>query len=502
MGADASAAVGETIGDRYRVVRPLGEGGMSTVYLARHRMTGRTVAIKLVPEADPVMRERVLREARSMGRLQHPNVVGVLDMGEWGGSVFLVMEYVHGRNLREYLGRRRASPAEAVDLMLPACSGVAAAHQASILHRDLKPENLFVCTDHGGEAFDTKVLDFGVAKHLGEGAGHSTLTDSGSLVGTPKYMAPEQIGDDSVLDERTDVYALGLILYEMLAGTLPYETTGLRNIVLEILKGQLRPLKDRAPDIPAGLSDVVMRALSADPTGRHASVAELAHALEPWAGNAKFVPPRDVHTRRPTAESMRPPPQAEETLTEGSVETVVSPDSPLHNPLRAPPVPDLPDPIATSNDEPAAAPQGNRAWMGVAVAALLAVIVAAWALLGSEPPPTETTQPDHAAPAPAPPPSASEPAPAVPAPAEARPEEAVSPEHAAQAVAEEPQAEPQELAAPAAQEPTEPAREPAAAERKPGRARKRPGPAPEPEAEPTSYPPTDNRDPWATKPSN
>ena len=286
---------GDLVGRNYTLERPLGEGGMGQVYLARHAVTGRRVALKWVRTDDAVMRERVLREARSMGRLSHPNVVGVLDAGEHLGGVFVVMEYVEGADLRSHARKHPGlSVGAKVDLLLPAMSGVAAAHQAGILHRDLKPENLFVCTDVDGSAYDTKVLDFGVAKSTGEG--EATLTSTGAIVGTPKYMAPEQISHGDDVDERMDVYALGLILYELLAGRLPYASSSLKTMVIEILAGRITPLAELAPQLPAELCEAVMKALANERDDRFPDVASLAGALQAFAERQVFEPPRGVHT--------------------------------------------------------------------------------------------------------------------------------------------------------------------------------------------------------------
>jgi hypothetical protein len=173
-------------------------------------------------------------------------------------------------------------------------SGVAAAHQAGILHRDLKPENLFVCTDVDGTAFDTKVLDFGVAKSVGDA--EASLTSTGAIVGTPRYMSPEQIAQGDEVDERMDVYALGLILYELLAGKLPYAGGSLKTMVVEILAGKLAPLHGQVPELPAALCDAVMKALANERDDRWPDVASFAAALEPFAGRKAFEPPRGVHT--------------------------------------------------------------------------------------------------------------------------------------------------------------------------------------------------------------
>src|SRR6185436_15085654 len=152
------------------------------------------VALKWVPAEDAVSRERVLREARSMGRLSHPNMINVLDAGEHMDAVYVVIKYADGCDLRSYVERTKLTPSQIIDLLLPAMSNVAAAHQAGILHRDLKPEHLFVCTDVDGSGFDTKVLDFGVAKSFGDA--ETLLTSSGTIVGMSKYMALEQFMHD------------------------------------------------------------------------------------------------------------------------------------------------------------------------------------------------------------------------------------------------------------------------------------------------------------------
>jgi serine/threonine-protein kinase len=295
MGAPASPSIDDVIGDRYVLERPLGEGGMGTVYLARHRLTGRRVALKWVVANDAIMRERLLREARAMALLAHPNVVGVLDAGEQGQAVFLVMEYMNGQNLRAHVARRALPPEQAVRLLMPALCGVAAAHQAGVLHRDLKPENLFVCIDADGSAFDTKVLDFGVAKHIGSEDAGTSLTGTGVIVGTPKFMAPEQIAASPELDARTDIYALGVILYDLVTGRLPYAATQLKALLLEILRGDLPSPARFVPALPEALCAVIMKALASEPADRYPDVASFARALEPFGGGARFEAPRRAH---------------------------------------------------------------------------------------------------------------------------------------------------------------------------------------------------------------
>ncbi|MDH5670944.1 MAG: protein kinase [Myxococcales bacterium] len=484
---------GDRIADKYRVERTLGKGGMGVVLLAHHELTGRRVALKVVPTGDPVVRERLLREARSMGRLSHPNVVGVLDMGLIDGAVFLAMEYVHGESLRSHTDAEPLAVGVAIDLLLPACAGVAAAHQAGILHRDLKPENLFVCTDRDGTALTTKVLDFGVAKHLDDGNVDTSLTDQGSIVGTPKYMAPEQLGGDRALDERTDVYALGLILYELLVGQLPYDATGLRKVVWEILRGGFTPVCKRRPEVPAALSEQVMRALEPEREARHASVAEFARAIEPWAASRRYMAPREIHT--PGDLTLRPLPGEREPPCESGE----APTMPL--PIATPPQewPSQQQLQTTLHSNPAPDSEKPRRWLWPALAlAVLALAALVWTLGRREDTPEpaaaqEPTRSGEQAPKPEVEPT--------PGPVASPAEEAVTgsgpnPPSQAQAAEAAPTTPPT---------PPQPVIQRAPKKRPPRRAAALPQ-APSPKASPDTAPAqpteprrphTDNRDPWA-----
>ncbi len=282
---------------KYEIEALIGQGGMGAVYRAQHTLTHRRVALKWLLADDAAMRMRFVREARAMGALEHPNVVGILDIGEEDGAVYLVMEYVEGESLREHLDRRPVSPMRAVRLLMPALEGIAAAHQAGIVHRDLKPANLFVCLDRDGTAYGTKVLDFGVALSLRQSDGTMGLTQSGAVVGTPRYMAPEQIRGHKV-DARTDQFAMGLILYEMLTGRLPYDAAVYEALVVEI--ATVPPLSPRVfvPDLPEGLPEVVLKALAKSPDDRFPDIGALAVALEPFGDGVVFSPPRQAHARR------------------------------------------------------------------------------------------------------------------------------------------------------------------------------------------------------------
>jgi serine/threonine-protein kinase len=254
---------------------------MGAVYRAKNVLTGRRVALKwILPTlhgADE-MRARLLREARAMGRIEHPNVCAVYDVGEDGEAIYLVMELLSGRTLRAMMDERRLEVAEIAQILLSAMQGVSAAHRAGVVHRDIKPDNLFVCdADDGGRSL-TKVLDFGVSKilDLTESDG---LTKSGMAVGTPHYMSPEQIIGSKEVDERSDVYALGTILYQALARRLPFDGENYSALVVQIATGAPEPLEKHATPEGALLAPVVHKAIARQPSDRYADVIELARAL-------------------------------------------------------------------------------------------------------------------------------------------------------------------------------------------------------------------------------
>ena len=279
------------IGDRYRLLRKVGEGAMGEVYEAEHVLLHRKVAVKLLQRriaADPEASTRLQREARSTSGLAHPNVVDTLDFGFAGGQAFLVMEWLDGENLDDLVARGPLEIATALDIAAQTCAGVAAAHDRGVIHRDLKPANLFLTRDHRGELL-VKVLDFGIAKI----ALHETkLTATGVLMGTPNYMAPEQ-AEGQPIDARTDIYALGVILYEMLTGTVPFVgETPLAVLHQHTSRLPILP-SARAPGrgISEALDTVVMRCLSKRPDERFSTMHELAAALAEMRGTASPASP-------------------------------------------------------------------------------------------------------------------------------------------------------------------------------------------------------------------
>lgn len=273
--------IGQVIDGKYHVLRRLACGGMGSVYEARHAVVGRHFALKFLHEQyanKSCMVQRFLREAQAAGSIESEHIIGVLDYGTSEGTPYLVMELVQGEDLREVLAReQQLAPGRAVRIIIDACRGLAVAHERGLVHRDLKPANICITTRGDGSEI-AKVIDFGVAK-LRDGA---DLSEEGTLIGTVGYMAPEQLTDQKELDGRADVYALGVILYQALAGRPPHLCSR-SELLYRIVSVDPKPLDEVCPGLPAGLSDVVARALCRSKERRYAGVSELAGELEPYS---------------------------------------------------------------------------------------------------------------------------------------------------------------------------------------------------------------------------
>lgn len=269
--------------DRFEIRERIGAGGMGTVYKAVQKSVGRAVAVKVLSReyaSNAAGIARFVREATVVSRLVHPNIVSMIEFGrDPDGNLLLVMELLEGEPLRQTLRReRRLPPWRAVQIAMQVLAALRVAHAAGVVHRDLKPENIFITQVDGAD--HAKVLDFGVAKMLSQDVGNETT--AGSLVGTLKYMAPEQIAGDPP-DARADPYALGVLLYEMLSGALPYEHKERVALLRAILNDPPIPLTHRVPEVPAALAAVVMRAISKPIIDRFQSAEEFRAALAPFA---------------------------------------------------------------------------------------------------------------------------------------------------------------------------------------------------------------------------
>jgi hypothetical protein len=276
----ASPQAGQTIAGKYQLISPIGEGGMGVVWRARHLALGRDVAIKLIHEAsgDRVLGERFLREARHAASVRHPNVVDVIDSGSTdAGLPFFVMELLEGRTLGARLALGRPPLGEVLRIAVGMLRGLAAVHAAGLLHRDLKPENVFLAAE-AGEAV-VKLLDFGVARSQGEHAAAALLTQPGTLLGTPAYMSIEQLRGAGDLDARSDLYAVGAILYEALAGQRPHGGATVALLIAAKLERDPEALLVLRPDLPGALCGIVHRALHRERAERFASATEMLQAL-------------------------------------------------------------------------------------------------------------------------------------------------------------------------------------------------------------------------------
>jgi len=284
---DYALAPGSTLDGRFAIESVLGRGGMGYVLLAKHLELGQHVAIKVLwsnQRDDARQVTRALREARAAARIQSEHVVRVHDvvMGEAGP--YIVMEYLKGRDLAQYLQEQGAlSMQRAVQLVIQAAAAIGEGHELGIVHRDLKPANLFLC-ERTGAPPRVKVLDFGISKSLGDEA--DLLTQSHALLGSPLYAAPEQLECSRTVDARADIWSLGVILYELVSGKRPFANGSLAQVCTRILQQAPAPLDRARSNLPGAFVAVVMRCLEKDPARRYQSVQDLVAALAPFEPEA------------------------------------------------------------------------------------------------------------------------------------------------------------------------------------------------------------------------
>jgi beta-lactam-binding protein with PASTA domain/predicted Ser/Thr protein kinase len=265
--------VGTLVDGRYRIVSRLGSGGMADVFLAEDQQLGRKVALKLLHRrfaADPGFVERFRREAQAAAGLQHPNVVGVYDRGDYDGTYYIAMEYLAGRSLKQVVRQEAPlEPIRAVDLTLQILKAARFAHRHGVIHRDLKPHNVIV-----DESDHVKVTDFGIAR-----AGASDMTETGSIMGTAQYLSPEQAQGHAV-SEASDLYSIGVILYELLTARVPFDAESAVTIALKHVSEAPAPPTSVTPSIPPALEEVVLWTLNKNPADRPKNADELITALE------------------------------------------------------------------------------------------------------------------------------------------------------------------------------------------------------------------------------
>jgi serine/threonine protein kinase len=263
----------------------LGRGGMGAVYKARQKELNRLVALKVLPsekaERDPAFAERFAREARALASLSHPNIVTVFDYGQAGGHCYLLMEYVDGLSLRQLLQRGTMKPEEAVAIVPRICEALQFAHQHGIVHRDIKPENILVDTQGR-----VKIADFGIAKIIGAETERTNLTEPRQTIGTPHYMAPEQVEKPSTVDHRADIYSLGVVFYEMLTGELPL--------------GKFASPSQKV-QVDVRLDEIVLRALEKEPARRYQQASQVKTAVESMSSKPSATGPASIIPSRPNS---------------------------------------------------------------------------------------------------------------------------------------------------------------------------------------------------------
>jgi serine/threonine-protein kinase len=285
------------IAGRYRLDRLLGEGGMGSVWAATHSVTGGRVALKFVKGASdsPENRRRFLREARAATLVEHPNVVTIRDVFDHEETPVIVMDLLNGETLAQRMNRKGfLELGEAARIALAVIAAAGAAHEVGLIHRDLKPENVFLAITPAGEV--VRVLDFGIAKLVKrpDNAVATAVTQSGAVIGTPAYMAPEQIFGERELDHRVDVWSIGTMLFEMLAGERPVLGDNYGQIAKRLLTERIPSIRDRRPDLPDAIVEVIDRMLARERGDRLADLREAADVLAPYASQPRpsFGPPR------------------------------------------------------------------------------------------------------------------------------------------------------------------------------------------------------------------
>jgi eukaryotic-like serine/threonine-protein kinase len=279
--AVSDTLIGALFDGRYRIIRKLGSGGMANVYLAEDEELGRRVAIKILNDrhaSDDQFVERFRREAKNAAGLSHPNIVSIYDRGEAEGTYYIAMEYLEGRSLKERIVADGPLPIEdAIEVTRQILRAIGFAHRRGIVHRDIKPHNVLLVQDGGGEE-RFKVTDFGISRTTA-----SQMTEAGSIVGTAQYLSPEQARGAPV-DQRSDVYSVGIVLYELLTGTLPFTGETPLEIAMKHLSEVPKPPSELRAEVPADLDMVVLRALAKDPADRFESAEEMEKELTRVAG--------------------------------------------------------------------------------------------------------------------------------------------------------------------------------------------------------------------------
>jgi serine/threonine protein kinase len=369
---------GTLIAGKLRLIRTLGAGGMGVVYEVEHEITKHHRALKVLhayAAEQPGVVERFLREASAAGRVGNAHVAETFDAGKLdSGEPYLLMELLDGETLDQLL--QRSGPLDAgllCNLIHQACEGVHAAHEAGIIHRDLKPENLMIVTRDGAPF--VKILDFGISKFDAERTGSLKLTTEGLVMGTPYYMSPEQVVGSSTIDARTDIYALGVILYECATGVRPFDAQTVQHLAILIHQGNPVPLATRRAALPSAFYDIVHRAMAADREQRFESARALAAALAPLRGRVSGAPATRIvepYIARPLVERYIARPLIEPAHTHVVVDTTSGGTPRVTSSRPSGPMPSTDGALAQSMSGRSSAGKRSRA-LGVSAISLVLV---------------------------------------------------------------------------------------------------------------------------------
>jgi serine/threonine-protein kinase len=317
--AELGLRLGDVIDGKYRIDGVLGTGGMAIVLAAHHLQLDDRVAIKLLRPSsldNPELVMRFRREARAAVKIKGEHAARVIDVGQLHGTPFMVMEYLHGADLSQWLRRSKRLPVEqAIEFILQTSEALAEAHALGIVHRDLKPANLFV-TRRPDRSLCVKVLDFGISKR-GPGLASSNITQVSALMGSPLYMSPEQIESSKDTDPRSDIWSLGVILYELLSGEPPFNGETMPELIRQIMSASPKPLRALRPDLPASLETVVLKCLQKERGERFESVALFAQALSSFASARPRTSAQRVSAIMAAGKLRKPEPPPQRTADGG-----------------------------------------------------------------------------------------------------------------------------------------------------------------------------------------
>jgi serine/threonine-protein kinase len=379
---------GKLLGNRYQILMRLGEGGMGAVYAAEDVRTHDRVAIKVLSKDNATADEnaelvaRFLREVEATGKIHHPNIVRVSDQGkDKDGTLYMVQELMTGEVLRARLQKRgRLSLPRVLDIALPLMGGLAAAHAQGVIHRDIKPENIFLVEvkDHPPLP---KLFDFGISKFNDPTVQRTALTAAGVTLGTPQYMSPEQLMGRADLDGRSDMWSVGVVLYEMLAGDLPFNAAAFGEVALKVMTGKPRPLVELCPELSADVVAIIERVLTTERDRRYASMEELIAAMLDCPGvRAALKTPPEERYRDSLPETLRGPRGAAPASAPAATPT--TPAAKVAKVAPAAPQPEPPGAATTEKIAAVADSKGSttRLWLMLAAVGLLAVAALVLAL--------------------------------------------------------------------------------------------------------------------------